>query len=95
MTGQGPTNDELQVILYQAFSEPIGLELEVSDFIAARQRLYRARELAKDPDLAILQFRASPFIPGNLVIVKGALPGSGMGAAGTPALPPPATDLLD
>ncbi len=63
---------DLQLILYQALGEPIGLLLEVSDFARARQALYRARAEAKDPDLAGLQFRASPGLDGgNLIIVKG------------------------
>lgn len=62
---------ELTVILYQALAQPIGLLVECSDWNKARQQFYRARTEAKDPELAQLQFRASPGIEGgNLIIVK-------------------------
>lgn len=62
---------DLKAILYSAMADPIGLLLQVSDFSRARQALYRARAEAADPDLAVLQFRASPGLPeGNLIIVK-------------------------
>lgn len=62
---------DLQLIMYQVLGEPIGLLLEVSDFGRARQGFYQARVKANDPDLACLQFRASPGLDGgNLIIVK-------------------------
>lgn len=67
-----PSWQDLQLILYQALGEPVGLELVVSDFSLARAKLYRARELAQDPDLSQLQFRASPWRDDGLVICKGA-----------------------
>lgn len=61
----------LQVLLYQALAEPMGLLCQANpDLETARQRLYAARRAAADPDLDVLQFRASPFAEGNLVIVK-------------------------
>lgn len=61
----------LQALLYQALAEPMGLVCQGEpDFDTARQRLYAARRAAADPDLDVLQFRASPFAEGNLVIVK-------------------------
>lgn len=63
--------DQLKAILYQALGEPIGLLLDCSDWARARQALYRARAEAGDPQLAQLQFRASPGIPGgNLIIIN-------------------------
>lgn len=65
------TSQDLRLILYAALAEPIGLLVQVSDFDRARQGFYRARAEARDPDLAQLQFRASPGLEGgNLVIVK-------------------------
>ena len=70
-----PTIVELTEILYLALAEPIGMELAVSDFDLARNRLYAARRAALDPDLDFLQFRASPWNPGTgLVICKGLAP---------------------
>jgi hypothetical protein len=61
----------LQALLYQALAEPIGVLCSVEPNLeTARQRLYAARRAAQDPDLSVLQFRASPFAEGNLVIVK-------------------------
>lgn len=61
----------LQALLYQGLAEPMGLLCQASpDLDTARQRLYAARRAAQDPDLDVLQFRASPFAEGNLVIVK-------------------------
>ncbi len=63
--------DQLRAILYQALGEPIGLLLQCSDWAKARQSLYRARAEAADPQLASLQFRASPGLAGgNLIIVN-------------------------
>lgn len=65
------TNPELTELLYQALGEPIGLLCHAEpDFETARARLYSTRAKLADPDLATLQFRASPFNAGNLMIVK-------------------------
>lgn len=56
-------------ILTLAEGEPIGLLLSVSDFDRARAGLYQAR--TKVPGrFGDLQFRASPFPDGNLVICR-------------------------
>lgn len=66
------TQVELQGILYQALSEPIGLLLRSSDPVRCRMRLYQARTAAGDPALALLQFRlAGGIAGGDLVICKG------------------------
>lgn len=58
-------------LLYQALASPIGIVLEVSDYVRASQRLYRARSEAHDPALVQLQFRHSPYDPEHeLWIVK-------------------------
>lgn len=62
---------DFDALLYAALAEPIGLLCQAEpDFATARQRLYSARKKLGDPALEILQFRASPFPEGNLVIVK-------------------------
>ena len=64
-------SQDLRPLLYQALGQPIGLLLRTSNFVRARQRLYAARQLAGDPDLDQLQFRASPgLVGGDLIIVK-------------------------
>ncbi len=60
-------------IMYQALASPVGLLLQVSDLQRARVRFYQTRRAALDPELNRLQFRASPFEGGNLVICKGAV----------------------
>lgn len=64
--------DQLRAILYQAKAEPIGLLVQCApDWAKARAAFYRARAEANDPELATLQFRASPGIEGgNLIIVN-------------------------
>ena len=59
------------MILYQALGERIGLVLATNDPERLRQRFYAARRALNDPDLAHLQFRASPLADGDLVITKG------------------------
>lgn len=62
---------DLQLILYQALGEPIGLLVQTSDFPRARAAFYRARAEAHDPDLDQLQLRASPGLEGgDLIIVN-------------------------
>jgi hypothetical protein len=61
---------QLCLLLYQALAEPIGLAIQTSDPNRLRMQLYNARAKARDPDLAILQFRLSPFEGCDLVIVK-------------------------
>jgi len=64
-------SEEFGALLYAALAEPIGLLCQGEpSFALARQRLYAARKKLGDPALDILQFRASPFPEGNLVIVK-------------------------
>lgn len=62
----------LSALLYEALAAPIGLLCSAEpDLETARQRLYSTRHKLGDPDLAALQFRASPFPDeGNLVITK-------------------------
>lgn len=58
-------------LLYQALAEDRGLVLQTEgDVEALRQRLYREREKAKDPELDILSFVPSPTDPTQLWIVK-------------------------
>lgn len=62
----------LSALLYEALGEPIGLLcLATPDFERGRAKLYQTRAKLADPELEILQFRASPFPEeGNLIIVK-------------------------
>jgi hypothetical protein len=58
-------------LLYQALSEDRGLVIQTEgDIEAVRQRLYREREKAQDPELDILSFVPSPTDPTQLWIVK-------------------------
>lgn len=58
-------------LLYEALAEPIGLLCQATpDFERGRQRLYQTRRALGDPALEVLQFRASPFEDGNLIICK-------------------------
>lgn len=66
---------EATEILYIALGEPIGLLIHTNDLNGARARFYAARKLAQDPALAVLQFRASPVEGGELVIIRGPVPG--------------------
>lgn len=61
---------DAQLLLYQALAEPIGLLVQTDNFRLLTARLYRARQEANDPDLAVLQFRQSPVEGGELIIVK-------------------------
>lgn len=61
----------LATLLYEALAEPIGLLCQGEpSFEVARARLYQTRRQLADPDLEVLQLRASPFPGGNLVICK-------------------------
>ena len=61
----------IAALLYEALAAPIGLICQASpDFEKARAKLYATRTKLGDPALASLQFRASPFEDGNLVITK-------------------------
>ena len=64
------SNDTLIALLYQAVESDIGILLQVSDLTQARARFYKIRADLKDPVLECLQFRASPFEDGNLVIIR-------------------------
>jgi len=57
-------------LLYEALSQPYGIALATSDLEKARQKLYRLREAAKDPDLERLAFVQSPTDPLQLWIVR-------------------------
>lgn len=68
---KGGPDPALASLLYSALAEPIGLLCEAEpDFAIARARLYATRSKLGDPELDQLQFRASPWPEGNLVIVK-------------------------
>ncbi len=62
-------NIEAFEILAQAAASPFGIALSVSDFEAARQRLYGTK--AADTDFADLSFRKAP--DGALWIVKNSI----------------------
>ena len=67
----GVPDPGLAGLLYEALGEPIGLLCQAEPtFEKGRQRLYQTRARLGDPALEGLQFRASPFEGGNLVIVK-------------------------
>lgn len=59
---------ELEMLLDQALTEPIGLLLSCSDPERFRARLYTERR--KSGRFSCLQFRISPFPDGQLVICK-------------------------
>lgn len=62
----------LSSLLYEALASPVGLLCHASpSFEKARAKLYQTRVALGDPALETLQFRASPFPEGNLVITKG------------------------
>lgn len=61
----------LLVLLQAAEAESYGLLLRTSDFPRARAALYKARADAGPGAFANLQFRASPFPEGDLVICHG------------------------
>ena len=50
-------------LLYQAAATPLGVVLQVEDFVKATQALYRAKREAMDTSLDLLQFRRSPQRP--------------------------------
>ena len=61
----------LSALLYAALSQPIGLLCTCQpDFDTARAKLYATRRQLADQRLEVLQFRASPFPEGELVITK-------------------------
>lgn len=63
--------DAAREILYLALSEPIGILVSTNDFERGRQMLYTTRAGLKDPALAVLQFRVSPWPEqGQIVICK-------------------------
>lgn len=71
MNGKPPAKSDFWTqALYLALAEPVGLLLATSDTARARQRLYQARARLADPGLEVLQFRASPYPDGDLVITK-------------------------
>lgn len=55
---------------YRALNSPCGIELDVSDVIFARTKLYKVRSDAKDLDLEIISVCESPFDPMKLWMVK-------------------------
>jgi len=57
------SQNDLIGLLYQAVATPLGMVLEVEDFVKATQALYRAKREAADPSLDLLQFRRSPYRP--------------------------------
>lgn len=57
-------------LLYEALSQTSGLVLQVSDVERARQKLYKLRADAKDPDLDCLSLVPSPTDKTQLWIVK-------------------------
>jgi hypothetical protein len=63
------TAGHLLELLYEALVEPIGLTVATPDWDKLRQQLYQARVKARDPALAGLIFRASPFVGAELIIV--------------------------
>lgn len=68
---RGKDDQILGSLLYSALAEPIGLLCQAEpDFATARQRLYAVRRRLGDQALEVLQFRASPFAEGNLLVVK-------------------------
>src|SRR6185312_3019851 len=84
---QSSRGTPLLELLYQALSQDRGLvvEAEDCDVEELRQRLYRERKKAQDPDLDILSFVPSPTDPNQLWIVrKDALhePGTSTGTVG-------------
>lgn len=60
----------LQLLLYEALAEPIGLLIETEDRQGLTAKLYKARRDARDPTLNQLQLRASPLGEGTLIILK-------------------------
>lgn len=77
-------------LLYQAMASPLGLVLSVSDFTQASQALYKARRDTQDPDLAVLQFRRSPFSPDTEIwLVKGGKKPEVDGSSSVAAAAPP------
>ena len=54
-------------ILYEAYRSPLGVLVQTNDPERLRQKLYAERK--KDPDLACLSFRISPFNPSNELMV--------------------------
>lgn len=60
----------LELIWYQALSEPMGLLLQVEDPHRAKQLLYRARASTGDPELQKVQLRTSPVEGGNLILIR-------------------------
>jgi len=61
---------QMQLLLYEALAEPIGLLLTSNDPPRALQRLQAARREARDPELAQLIIRVSPIAEGEIVITK-------------------------
>lgn len=63
--------DDIELLLYQALAEPVGVLLQTEDPTRARQLIYQTRAALKDPELARLQIRVVELQGGNIVIVKG------------------------
>lgn len=63
--------NDLTMFLYQALAEPIGLLLQADDPEATRQALYRARTVARDPELSNIQIRLVNLPDGNIALTKG------------------------
>lgn len=57
-------------LLYEALSQPFGIALATNDLEKARQKCYRLKAGANDPDLDVLAFVQSPTDPLQLWIVR-------------------------
>lgn len=60
---------EVQDLLYQALSEPVGLLINVSDVRVFQTRAAAAKTQAQDPALSRVKIKMSPFAEGNVVLV--------------------------
>jgi len=64
--------DRLTELLYLAINSPLGIVVACQDAGQTQNRLYAARNRARDTSLARLQVRRSPSNPeGEIWIVKG------------------------
>jgi quinol monooxygenase YgiN len=63
----------LTSLLYQALDTQLGLVVtaEPGQRDKLRQQLYQARSAAMDESLGCLQFRFSPSVPDEILIIKG------------------------
>lgn len=78
---------QLELWLYQALAEPIGLLLLAENPKQAKEHLLQARKASLDPELMRVKVRIGQWEDGNIVLFKGAIVGWKPPAAAAAAAP--------